>query len=190
MKKINIIPKILFITGLPSSGKTTLALSLKDKLKKLGTKNIKYIDGDIFRKKFRLNRYDNRSRNVTGDKKIKYANSFLKLGKFVIVTGIAHNALWRKKTKKNNKNLIEVYSKCPLKICRSRDYKENYTKAQNKVINNFIGFNKMYQEGKSVDITLNTYRNTVSTNTNKIIKYLKINKYVHSKQIKTFKKSF
>jgi len=29
MKKIEIIPKILFITGLPSSGKTTLALSLK-----------------------------------------------------------------------------------------------------------------------------------------------------------------
>ena len=181
MKKINITPKILFITGLPSSGKTTLALSLKEKIKKLGVNNIKYIDGDTFRKKFKLNKYDNKSRNLAGDKKIKFANSFLKLGKFVIVTGVAHDAVWRKKTKKYNKSIIEVYTKCPLKICKSRDYKKNYIEAQNKTIRNFIGFNQMYQEGKSVDIILNTYRNTISTNTNKIIKYLKINKYVHKK---------
>ena len=39
-KKINIVPKILFLTGLPSSGKTSLAKSLKKKLQvKRFTKN-------------------------------------------------------------------------------------------------------------------------------------------------------
>ena len=37
-KKIDIIPKILFLTGLPSSGKTSLAISLKKKTKKIGIK--------------------------------------------------------------------------------------------------------------------------------------------------------
>lgn len=180
-KKINVIPKILFITGLPSSGKTTIALSLKYRMKKLGIKNIKYIDGDIFRKKFKLNKYDNKSRNKTGDKKIKYANSFLKSGYLTIVTGVAHDSIWRKKIKKCNKDIIEIYSKCPLKICKSRDFKKNYVKAQNNDINNFVGINKMYIEGKSVDITLNTYKNNVTKNTNKIIQYLKKNKYVYGK---------
>ena len=136
MKKINFNPKILFVTGLPSSGKTTLALSLKNKMKKLCANKIKYIDGDIFRKKFKLSKYDNKSRNLTGDKKIQFANKFFKSGKFVIVTGVAHNAAWRKKIKKNNKEIIEVYTKCPLKICKIRDHKKNYTKAKNKVITN------------------------------------------------------
>lgn len=181
MKNINLSPKILFISGLPSSGKTTLALSLKNRINKLQIKNIKYIDGDDFRKKFKLNKYDDKSRNKTGDKKIKYANSFKKLGKFVIVTGVAHNASWRKKVKKFNKDIIEVYSKCPLKVCKSRDYKKNYIKAQNNSLDNFVGFKKKYQEGKSVDIILNTYKNSVSSNTNIIIKYLKKNKYVYRK---------
>ena len=56
---------------------------------------------------------------------------------------------------------------------------KNYVKAQNNDINNFVGINKMYKEGKSVDITLNTYKNNVTKNTNKIIQYLK--KYVYGK---------
>ena len=178
-KKINIIPKILFLTGLPSSGKTSLAISLKKKLKKLGLKKIKYIDGDLFRKKIKFHQYDTKSRNLVGDKKIKLAKTFLELKKFVIVTGVAHDKFWRKKIKKNNNDIIEVFTKCPLKICQERDFKKNYIKAQNKDLKNFVGINYMYQEGKSVDITLNMYKTTVSANTNKLIKYLKFKKYVY-----------
>ena len=51
-KKYKVIPKILFITGLPSSGKTTLALFLKKKLNNLSINKVFYIDGDKFRKQF------------------------------------------------------------------------------------------------------------------------------------------
>ena len=68
-----------------------------------------------------------------------------------------------------------------MKVCQERDFKKNYFKAQNKDLKNFVGINYMYQEGNSVDITLNMYRNTVSANTNKLIKYLKFKKYVYRK---------
>ena len=45
-KKSHLVPKILFLTGLPSSGKTSLALSLKKEFEKKGFKKIKYIDGE------------------------------------------------------------------------------------------------------------------------------------------------
>ena len=182
-KKYKFYPKILFITGLPSSGKTTLALSLKKKLKKMGLKNIKYIDGDKFREKFKLNRYDSSSRNSVGNKKIKLSNSFLIKKKLVIVTGIAHDKNWRKKIKKKNVDLIEIFTKCPLRICKIRDYKKNYSKAINKEIKNFVGINYKYQEGKSVDINLNMYRNSIDSNAKKIIRYLKKKKYVYRKQV-------
>ena len=139
----------------------------------MGLKNIKYIDGDKFREKFKLNRYDSSSRNSVGNKKIKLANSFLIKKKLVIVTGVAHDKNWRKKIKKKNVDLIEIFTKCPLRICKIRDYKKNYSKAINKEIKNFVGINYKYQEGKSVDINLNMYINSIDSNAKKIIRYLK-----------------
>ena len=180
-KKYKLVPKILFITGLPSSGKTTLALSLKKKLNNLSINKVVYIDGDKFRKKFNFYKYDNISRNKIGDKKIKYASKYLNLNKLVIVTGVGHKKIWRKKIKKNYENLIEVYTKCPLKICEKRDIKKNYFKAKGKIIKNFVGVNEIYQEGNSVDLVLNTYKHSISKNINKIVKYLKLKKYVYKK---------
>ena len=183
MKKIRFIPKILFFTGLSASGKTTLACFLKKKLQKLGIKNIKYIDGDEFRNKFKYFKYDIHQRNKVGDKKIKFANSFIKLNKLVIVTGIAADSNWRRKIKRKNPHLIEIYTKCPLKICKDRDFKKNYIKAKNKQIKSFVGVNNKYKEGKSVDITVNTYRRRPSYNIIKIIKFLITKKYVYYEQV-------
>lgn len=180
-KKINIVPKILFLTGLPSSGKTSLAKSLKKKLQVKGLKKIKYIDGDLFRKKFKFHNYDTRSRNLVGEKKIRFAKLFLKQKKFVIITGVAHDKAWRKKIKKMNKDIIEVYTKCPLKICQQRDFKKNYLKAKKKLLKNFVGINYKYQEGKSVDLTLNMYKSTINANTQKLFKYLILKNYVYRK---------
>ena len=178
MKKKFHIPIIIFITGYPSSGKTSLAVSLKKKLNKVGVNKLKYIDGDIFRKSKKLFKYDIKSRNLVGDKKIILAKKLIKLKKLVIVTGVAHNRLWRKKIKKKNKNVLEIYAKCPLKICQSRDYKKNYIKAKNKKLENFVGINYKYQEGKTVDLTLDMYKNSLNFNTNKLFKYLIKKRYV------------
>ena len=177
-KKYNLEPKILFITGLSSSGKTTLAIFLKNKLNNFCPNKVVYIDGDKFREKFNFYKYDNVSRKKIGDKKIKFANKYLKLNKLVIVTGIGHKKAWRKKIKKKHKNIIEIYTKCPLKICEKRDHKKNYFKAKGKIIKNFIGINEKYEEGNTVDLILNAYKDNVSKNTNKIVQYLKIKKYV------------
>ena len=69
MKKYQFIPTLIYFTGLSSSGKTTLSKLLKKKFKSLGI-NSKYIDGDSFRKKFKLNKYDSKSREKVVVKKI------------------------------------------------------------------------------------------------------------------------
>ena len=49
--------KIIWFTGLSGSGKTTLANLLYDHLKEKNYKKIKMVDGDIFRKKSKLNSF-------------------------------------------------------------------------------------------------------------------------------------
>ena len=63
--------KILFLTGLPSSGKTTISEILKKEIIKKNMKST-YIDGDKFKKKFNYNSYDLLSRNNIGFKKLEY----------------------------------------------------------------------------------------------------------------------
>ena len=118
------------------------------------------------------------SRNNIGFKKLEYADKFLKKNDFVIVSGVAHERSWRESAKKKFENLIEIFLDCPKKICKSRDFKKNYLKAEQKKIKNFIGVNQDYQKGKSVDLILNTYKTTPNKNVKKIINYLKINNYV------------
>ena len=137
-----------------------------------------YIDGDKFRKKFNYNKYDLSSRNNIGFKKLDYAKKLLKNNDFVIVSGVAHKKLWREKAKKRYKNLIEIFLDCPNKVCKSRDFKKNYIKAEQKKIQNFVGVNQDYQKGKSVDLVINTYKTSPIKNVKKIINFLKTNYYV------------
>ena len=99
--------KILFLTGLPSSGKTTISEILNKEIIKKNMKST-YIDGDKFRKKFNYNSYDLLSRNNIGFKKLEYADKFLKKNDFVIVSGVAHERSWRESAKKFE-NLIEIF---------------------------------------------------------------------------------
>ena len=62
-----------------------------------------------------------------------------------------------------------------------RDYKKNYFKAKNNKIKNFVGINYEYQEGKTVDLTLDMYKNTLKFNTNKLFNFLIKNRYVYWK---------
>jgi len=104
-------PCILFFTGLSASGKSTLCSLLKDKLKKLEITNVTNLDGDIFRKKIKNFNYQNKSRNKIGDIKIKLGKKYKSEGNLVLISGIAHNKLWRKKIKKNTKDNIEILLK-------------------------------------------------------------------------------
>ena len=71
--KIKKIKKsILWLTGLPGSGKTALSNKLYKILKKNKIKT-KVIDGDNFRKKITNRNYDDSSREAIGYLKIKEA---------------------------------------------------------------------------------------------------------------------
>ncbi len=177
IKKIK-TPFIVWFTGLSSSGKTTLSVNLKKKLYKKGYKKIKLIDGDIFRKKISNFQYDTKSRERIGILKAKLARKYQKDGNIVIVSGIANKKKWRSDIKSKMNNFIEIYTKCPVTICESRDKAKNYKKAQTGKINNFIGINNKYEEGKSLDLTINTSKISLNKSLIKIINYLKKENYV------------
>ena len=165
MYKHKIKPCIIWFTGLSGSGKSKISQSVYNQLKKLGVKRVKLIDGDIFRKKIKNFSYSQSERNKVGNAKLTLAKSFKKKGYVTLVSGIAANKSWRKKIKKTTKDLIEVYVKCPLYVCKKRDYKNIY-----KLANNF----QKYQEGNTRDIIVKSNLISKTKAVEKIVGFLKI----------------
>ena len=165
MKKYSILPKLIYFTGLSASGKTTLSKLLGVRLKKLGISS-KYIDGDLFRRKFNLKRYDGKSREKVAIKKFTYAKKILKTKKIVIISGVGAKIKSRRRLRKKFNDYIEIRVDCPLKICISRN-KKKYSKIRIK--NNL---NLKYEKGETHDLIVNTNKFTDKYNINKIIYFL------------------
>lgn len=165
-KKLKPVKPIIWFTGLPGSGKTKLSSSIYNYLKK--KIKIKLIDGDKFRNSIKNFNYDQKSRNIVGNKKLALAKRINLQGNIVLVSGVASNKIWRKKTKLRCKNLYEIYLKCPIRVLKLR----------NKKIYKIINKPFKYEEGDSVDLIVDTNKLLKHQSTNKVLRFLKRKKLI------------
>lgn len=142
---------ILWLTGLPGSGKTALSKKIHTNLKKKGIKT-KVIDGDNFRKKIANHDYGDDSRERIGFLKIKEAIKYYDKGYFVIVSGVAYKKKWRKDLKKfcEKRPFKEIFLKCKIDECIKRNLAQN----KNNDLSDISNYN--YEEYKNYDLKINT----------------------------------
>lgn len=163
----------LWITGLPASGKTTLANSIKKVLVKNGIITI-VLDGDYVRKTvnkdlaFQLNDREENNRRVA-----EIARMLNNAGINVICSLITPTNKIRKKVGKiiGKENFAIIYLNTPINICESRDKKQLYQKARQGNVTDFTGISSIFEEPKSPDITLNG-ENSLTENSKQIITFL------------------
>lgn len=172
----------VFFTGLPSSGKSTLANLLYYKLLILQKRKITLLDGDIIRthlsKGLGFSKED-RDENI---KRIGFvAKEVVKHGGVAICAAVAPYESARKWNRERINSYgfyIEVYVSAPLSVCKTRDPKGLYIKAEKGFIKNFTGINDSYEVPRKPEITVHTQKYTPEQSVNKIINYLKIQKLI------------
>jgi adenylylsulfate kinase len=74
--------------------------------------------------------------------------------------------------REDNEEFIEVYLKCSLAVCESRDPKGLYKKARRGEIPDFTGISQPYETPANPDIILDTDRLGIEESVDKIITYL------------------
>jgi len=168
----------IWFTGLSSSGKTTIANVL---VKKLHANNIPVIllDGDIVRKTL------SRDLGYTKDERDKHITRVADVCHLITSNGVLNIACVVSPTEKIRtyarnliKDFIEVYIKCSISVCKKRDVKGHYKKAESGEIKDFVGINIKYEEPKSPEITLDTEKETINESVNKLYKYLENKKII------------
>jgi len=170
---------LIWFTGISGSGKTTLSKKLYNTLKKKYKMKLKLIDGDDFRKKNNFHKYNHYSRKIVSEKKRAYGIELQSKNYNVIISGITAKKSVRLKNRSKIKNYIEVFLKCPFKIClkRSKIKMNRFNKS------NIIGAtrNNEYNEHKEVEIKIDTNKTSPTQGLKKILKYLRKKNFIKSK---------
>lgn len=165
-------PFNLWFTGLPLSGKTTIADRVYEELKKLDiplerldSKDIRDVVPDLGFSREERNRHMHRIGHLI---KTLQHNSVSTVASFV-----SPYIESRKAIRNMVKNNIVVYVKADIETCKARDYKGVYAKALRGELQNFSGINDVYEEPQNAEITIDTDKVNVEDAVKIIIKYVK-----------------
>lgn len=170
--KKRIEPFNLWFTGLPLSGKSTIADKVYAELEKLhipterlDSKDIRDLIPDI-----------GFSREERNHHMLRIGYLIRKLQKNSVSTVASFVSPYRESRKAIRemvKNNIIVYIKTDIETCKARDYKGVYEKALAGELQNFSGVNDIYEEPQHAEIIIDTDKMTVDEACKVIVKYIK-----------------
>ncbi|WP_293446038.1 adenylyl-sulfate kinase [Persephonella sp.] len=174
---------ILWFTGLSGSGKSTIAHAVEEKLYQMGIHTY-VLDGDNVRTGL------NKDLGFSPEDRKENIRRIGEVSKLFVDAGIIVLSAFISPYKKDREfvrnivddgEFIEIYVKCPIEVCESRDVKGLYKKAREGLIKNFTGIDDPYEEPENPEIVIETDKETVEESVEKIINYLKEKGYIDLK---------
>jgi adenylylsulfate kinase len=171
---------VIWFTGLPSSGKSTLAHAVEVELFKHN--HLAYVlDGDNVR--HGLNRNlgfspEDREENIR--RVAEVARLFAETGMISMAAFISPYLSDREKARNliGTDRFIEVYVKVPLAVAEERDPKGLYKKARAGEIKQFTGIDAPYEEPENPELVIDTSEYNLEESKNIVIEYLKNNNII------------
>jgi adenylylsulfate kinase len=150
----------IWFTGLPSSGKSTLAAALAARLAAEGHRT-QVIDGDVLRAALWPDLGFTRADRQANVLRIEFIAQLLtQHGVKVIVACIAPyldvRAQVRKRHEDNGATYVEVHVSTPLSVCRQRDVKGLYARQAAGEIQNLTGVDGVYEPPTEPDVEIDT----------------------------------
>ena len=168
----------VWFTGLPCSGKTTIADKVALNLKNRGLK-VERLDGDIVRKGLTSDLgFSKEDRNKNIERVTFVAKLLTRNDVIVLATFISPYIQRRQQTREEIGEFVEVYVKASVEECIKRDVKGMYKKAMDGKIKNFTGVDDPYEEPVNPEIVLDTEVETVQESVEKVLNYLEKKGYL------------
>jgi len=173
-KRLGQKSKVLWLTGLSGSGKSTIAQALERRLYNEGYFP-QVLDGDNIRTGINNNlgfSIEDRSENIRRIAEISklYVNS----GIITINSFVSPTIAIRQTAKEiiGAADFIEVFINTPLEICEARDVKGLYKKARKGEIKGFTGIDSPYEAPLTPDIDVPTANKSIEESAGMIYDYI------------------
>lgn len=145
---------VIWITGLPGSGKTTIAKALYKQLIALN-EQVVLLDGDALREALNNKQYENAARKELALTYSRLAKMHSKQGQIAICATVSMFDEVRDWNRENIENYFEVYLKVSEQVLLERNQKDLYNKAAQGLVQNMLGFDLDFEEPKHPNLVFN-----------------------------------
>ena len=167
--------KVIWMTGLSGSGKSTIAGLLERKLIE-NSFFAQVLDGDNIRTGINSNlgfSLEDRKENIRRIAEI--AKLYLNSGIIAICAFVSPTNEIRNCARQiiGTADFVEVFVDVPLAVCEQRDVKGLYQKARSGELKDFTGIDSPFEQPVSPDLTLNTGQESITQSVEKTYHFLK-----------------
>ena len=167
---------VVWLTGLPASGKTTVARKLKEYLQSRGLR-VELLDGDEVRRWLSPEAGFSREDRERHLRRVAYVSKLLaRNGVAVLASFVSPYRSVRRQARKliedEGLKFIEVYVKCSLEECIRRDPKGLYRRALNGEIKDMTGIQDPYEEPLNPEVIIDTENEKPNECAEKVIEKL------------------
>lgn len=171
----------IWFTGLPSSGKSTIARLLERQFRKWNIKT-ELLDGDVIRTNLSKGLGFTKEDRDINIKRVGFVCQLLTRNDVAaIVSVVSPYRETRDGVRRMIGNFVEVFVKTSVQECEKRDVKGLYKKARAGEITGFTGVDDPYEEPQNPDVLCETEKEKPEESLSKVIQalerlgYLKIN---------------
>jgi len=163
---------VVWFTGIPSAGKTTLSKRVQSELQAAGYK-VELLDGDLLRRQLSKDLGFTKADRDENIRRIgSVAGELAQTGVLVLVAAIAPYRSARDEVRRKLGEFAEVYVNAPLTVCESRDVKGLYHRARLGEVKGLTGIDDPYEPPLHPEVECRTDLETIEESTRKVIEYV------------------
>ena len=171
---MNLKGATLWFTGLPSSGKSTIAREVYQQLYDRGDA-VELLDGHDVRESLSRGLSFAREDREEHIRRIGYVAKLLsRNGIIAICAAVSPYRATRDEVRRNVTNFVEVYVECPVKLAEERDTDGMYVRARRGEIEEFTGVNAPYEAPVAPEVHIHSDSETVAQGTWKVLRTLEM----------------
>ena len=160
---------VVWLTGLPCSGKSTLARELALRMDR-ASRPCEILDGDIVREHLSRGLGFSRGDRDTNVRRIGFVAGLLaRHGVAVVVAVVSPYRETRQEVRRAIEPFVEIFVDCPLSVCESRDLKGMYARSRRGELPGFTGVDDPYEPPLDPDLVVSTGSESVDESIERIL---------------------
>lgn len=166
---------VLWFTGLPSSGKSTIAHDVEEKLHRMRCRTF-VLDGDNVRHGLCGDLGFTEAGREENIRRIgEVAKLFVEAGTLVLTAFVSPFRRDRERARGLllHGDFLEIYCRCPVETCAERDPKGHYQLARQGKLKGFTGVSAPYEEPADAELILDTATLTIDESVANVLALLR-----------------
>ena len=177
----------IWLTGLPSAGKTTLGREVVDQLLRTGQR-VELLDGDLMRAHLGQGLGFSRQDREENLRRICFVAELLtRNGINVVIAAIAPYSKLRSEFRNRLSPFVEVFVNAPLGVCEQRDVKGLYGRFRKGELKGLTGVDDVYDQPVSPEVECRTDIETVEESVHKIMATIHVRQQQRSSPLRPFR---